>query len=187
MPVKFPAGIDQWEPPPVNTWWNPMTGSLGTNALTLNTMYVYPVEIPAMILQSVAMEVSTVGTAGAVLRAGFYGRAPNGLPNLGNLLADIGTQDATTTGSKTWPTTLTWPGGILWYAVCAQGAGCTIRILTNGHNIPIPFATTSETPGANGPRMGFAVTGITGALPTSGTLAVNNNPPPKIFIRRSAT
>jgi hypothetical protein len=168
-----------------------MPGPLGTNALTLSTLYLYPFQCPKFTLQTVGLEVTTAATAGGVLRAGWYGGWPSQAAAADvsqlSLLADLGTVISTAAGAVTLPTALAAPGGVLWFAVVAQVAACTMRIQTTGHGIPLPFATPAETPGVNGARMGFALAGVTGALPASGALAVNNNPPPKFFLRRSVT
>lgn len=182
MPL-VPRGIVA---PPLDTWWNPMISGLGTAALVVNTMYLSPLFLPAMTLQTVQLEV-TSATAGALLRLGFYGRGPDQTPNLGQVLADLGTRDASTVGAKLYPSTLSWAGGIIWAAVVVQGAACTIRSQPEGYGVAIPFANSTETPGTGSARSCHAVTGVSGALPTTGTTASNATQAPKLFFRRSAT
>ncbi len=179
--------VPNWvKPPGLNCWINPVRGSLAAVALTLNTLYLWPVILPAMTLQSIQLEVTTLGTSG-LLRAGFYANDPNfNQPELSGLLADLGTQSSATVGAKTYATSLVWPGGILWYAVVSQTTACSIRVMNSGSAIALPFPV-GDTPGTNNARFGLAVTGVTGALPTSGTWTSNSNPDAKLFVRRSAT
>jgi hypothetical protein len=185
--MRFPNGLNRWPIPPLNTWWNPMPGGISAQALVLNTLYVWPVEVPPMTLQSVSMEVTTVG-AGSLLRAGFVTVGDvSGSTVITGSLADLGTQDGGVVGAKTWATSLVWPGGILWCAVVAQTAACTVRGLTNSHGVPLPFATAAETLPTNNAKCSFSLAGVTAGIPASGALASGNVTQPKIFFRRSAT
>jgi hypothetical protein len=173
-------------PPPLNTWWNPMPGAISAQALVLNTLYLFPVRVPAMTLQSLGLEVSTLA-AGSVLRAGIVTVGiVGGNIQLTGVLADLGTQDAATVGFKTFSTSLAWGGGDMWVAVAAQGAACTIRGLTNSHGVPMPLATTAETPGTNNARCTLSIAGVTGAIPASGALVSGSVTQPKLWLRRSA-
>lgn len=187
LPENSLPPVPRWvKPPQLNCWLNPTRGPLSVVALTLNAMYLWPVMLPAMTLQSAQLEVTTLGTSG-LLRMGFYPNNPEfNQPVLSGLLADLGTQSSATVGAKTYPTTLVWPGGILWLAVVAQTTGCSVRVHTGGSPIPLPLPA-GDTPGTNNARLGLIVTGVSGALPTSGVWASNINPEAKLFVRRSAT
>lgn len=175
-------------PPPLGTAWNPMPGGVSAQALTLNSMVVWPVLVPVITLQSIALEVSTLGT-GSLLRAGFVtlGRVGGDLRITG-LLEDLGTVSAATVGSKTFTSTLTHPGGILWCAAVAQTAACTVRGLSAGHGIGLEFPTAATVTPANNACASYTLAGVTGAIPaTSGALTISGTTQPKIFFRRSAT
>lgn len=194
MPKKFLNGAistpaTPWigPPPQLNSWHNPSRGpGTGTFALTLNTLYLWPVTSPGLTLKNVQLEVTTLGASG-LLRCGFYEHDYTLFrPVLGSPIADLGTQSSATTGAKTFPSSAVLPYGILWFAVVAQTIGCTVRSSTTGHGFSMNLLP-GEAPGNNNSRNNFRVTGVVGALPTAGTLASAGDTDPKVFFQRSAT
>jgi hypothetical protein len=179
------------EAPPLNVLWHPGNGSLGTIAPTLNTMYLYRFQSCAMTCQQLVASVTTA-VASSFLRMGLYADGGDGRPDqVGAPLVDLGQQSSAVVSNPVWPTTFVMDGRIYWLAMVLQGVtGVSVRTLVNGHGLPMSYATTAETFPTNGAKMGHAVAGVTGALPTGiGALspASNNNPPPQFAFRRSVT
>lgn len=125
-----------------------------------------------LIVQSVAIEViTTPGGAGSVMRAGLFKDNGEGT-NPRNLIADLGTQDTTGLGMKTWTVNREMVAGRLWVGIAAQGAASpppTIRV-DQAPNGPIYGTVGGASVTAFFPR---AITGMTGAFPDP----VNPNSP----------
>lgn len=164
--------------------WFHIGGNLTTQALTLNQMVLYPIRVPKQALQSIALEVTTLGASG-LLRVGFYGMTSTGAPDLaGGPLLDAGTQSSATTGVKTWTISWTPSAEEIYLAVVAQTAGCTVRAVTT----PISWSQllllgTGESPTTNANKFAQAVASVTGALPSSGTPTTTSVFPPKIWLQ----
>lgn len=100
-------------------------GTPSTLLLTLDHLTFVPFTVGrSCTINQILLEVTTVGTAGAVLRAGIYADA-DGLP--GALIVDGGTQIATTVGLKTYTISAPVTAGRIWVASAAQVAACTVR------------------------------------------------------------
>jgi hypothetical protein len=119
--------------------------------------------LPAGRIDRLCLEVTTAGSAGAIVRLGAYQFSPTGFP-VGALIVDAGTVDATTGGAKELAVSIDHPGGPIWLAAVNQGAPTTlpqIKGVQSGrtwlpHNVLL-------VPGTN--RLGFMATGVTGGLP----------------------
>lgn len=99
------------------TWGIPSVTTLST---TLNRMYATAIYVPKGAgIDRVAIEVTTVGGAGSVIRMGLYANGTNGV---GGLLFDAGTVDsASSTGWK--EITVSWTNltdDIYWLVAVAQ-------------------------------------------------------------------
>lgn len=131
-----------------------------TQATTLNQARLTPMVIPkARTITELAMEVTTGGAAGAVVRAGIYDSDSNGRP--GALLADLGTQVSTGVGIITFPANLTLPPGLIWIAGVSQVAVCTLRSVVGSSRF-----ITNTTLAASSDRASFLRAGVSGALPS---------------------
>lgn len=112
------------------------------------------------------IRVTTVGTAGAVIRLGVYADS-SGYP--GALISDWGTVDATVTGDKT--VTISWAptGGIYWLVAACQVAASSTQANAGNAN-PTPFGISDQyfgNVGAANPA-GYGDT-MTGALAANWT------------------
>jgi hypothetical protein len=131
---------------------------------TLNRGYTYPQWIPRdFISQSVHAEIQTA-TPSAFWRFGAYDDDGTGQP--GDLLADWGQVDSSTSGLKAIVSALTWPelGGLVWLIGVPQGASAPIRGSSGGP----AMAGLSQDLTLQGTRSGIRCNNaITGALPAT--------------------
>lgn len=169
-------------------WWAPSTSATGTGSLgTLNVMILAPLRLPAATgLGALAVEVATAGTTGGLLRAGFYGSTANGTPDMSNLLVDLGTVASTTTGIKTFTpgSAVTLPKGMVWFALVAQTATCTVRTSTGANEIAMPYPS-GVNPSAGSNIQVLNVGGVSAGLPTSGSPGAGTIliAPPKLWLQ----
>lgn len=150
-------------------------GPLGvpaTGTPTAGQLALAPFDLSRMaVLTSVVAEVTTAGSAGAVVRLGIYADNGSGLwPDA--LILDAGTIDASTVGNKeiTLAAAKALPPGRYWVGGASQGAPTTAPVLrtvgTNGAEfLPSASASASNIP------TGAANNSITDALPASFTPA----------------
>jgi hypothetical protein len=173
-------------PPQPDCWHSPQRGaSSAPQLLGLNALNLWPVVLPGMALQQVQIEVTAASAAGGLLRAGLYGHdSALFRPNLGGLIQDWGAQASDTVGAKLYATTATIAEGVYWVALVAQVATCSVRA-TNVGAFPTNLLP-GESPGTVNTRNSFQMTGVSGALPTGGTLATAGLSDPRVFFRRSA-
>lgn len=119
-------------------------------------------------LDRIAVEVTTVGTSGAVIRLGIYDAAADGTP--GNLVLDAGTVSGTSTGVKEVTISPSLDRGWYFLAAAVQGAAgtrpTTRTMATGGRQVGHAAVATIFT----FPARGYFQTGVTGALPASFTL-----------------
>jgi hypothetical protein len=137
----------------------------GTGLLVLNELVVVPFFTPrAVSMANLGLEVTTIGTAGAVVRLGmYYGTldAPT------TLAIDAGTIVATSTGFKEVAAGFANLSGAFWLAAVAQVAASTVRVI-NGSPMHPP-ASIAAPENAAGLKHNAAVAG---ALPAT---FVNDN------------
>jgi hypothetical protein len=144
-----------------------------TNTLMVQAQVLY---VPIMVYGATTMtaftvQVTTGGSAGAVLRGGLYkGDGTAGRPS--TRVIDGGTQPATTNGvnvSFIWGAQ-TLPAGLYWIAVVGQGAPATQSTLSFNNGIGnspyVTDPTNAQTSGA-----GYSQAGVAGALPATATPA----------------
>lgn len=177
------AGLSSWLAsdyhPPItaNPLPNALRGTLTGNYLHINpgasttTTYgngvanMQCLDVDAAIsITNMVCEVTTLGSAGAVVRLGLYADDGTGT-RPGTLLVDAGTIDATTTGVKTsGAITVTLTPGRYWAAAVIQGAPTTTPTLrvNNGTSGAIPLPSLP-----NLAAMFPAASGVTGALPAT--------------------
>lgn len=104
---------------------------------------------PVTIDQTLVECVTTPGGAGSLVRGGWY--LDNGtFDKPGTLIVDMGTVDTSTTGVKTFSSTLTLPVGRVWCAMAPQGVPApnpTLRTVLNNyapHTTPTMTTATSQ-------------------------------------------
>lgn len=136
------------------------TVSQSVNSLQFRAFYV-PVRRG---FDRIGINVTTAGTAGAVLRLGLYNGAA-GVPT--SLIVDAGTVDATTTGAKEVTISVTLDPGIYFTAIVAQVAVSTVSAYASTTALPwLAPDTATSAPTATTGSLGRAHAGtVTGALP----------------------
>lgn len=132
-------------------------------------------------IDRIACRVTVAGTTGALVRLGLFRIDPRS--GALTLLVDGGTVSAESTGIKSVTVSQAVKAG--WHilpVVAVQGAAGTRPTLTivNGTDPMIGHADADTTMGT--PLGGWAVTGITGAFPSTATGSVNGAPP-RLVIR----
>lgn len=143
----------------------PTTGTPSAGQLTLAPMNIDRV----CLLQALVAEVTTVGSAGAVVRLGVYKDDGSGLFP-GALVVDAGTIDATVLGNSTITlgTAIPLPPGRYWVGGASQGAPSTAPIMrTVGTSGAVLMPSTTAS--ASNIPTGAAQNGVTGALPSAYT------------------
>jgi hypothetical protein len=148
------------------------SATLGTGTLRLA-----PFWIPnAVTLTRLGADVATVGEAGSKFRIGLFADNGSGLP--GSLILDAGTinGDSATiqeiTVSQALAPGLYWFGGAIQVVTTTQP---TMRTGTPWAHVPLGVPAT---PAANTTILGYAQTGVTGALGNfSYSSALASNPP----------
>jgi hypothetical protein len=121
------------------------------------------------------MFVTVAGSAGALIRLGIYDLA-------GNLIIDAGTVDASVTGDL--EISISQPVDAGWYLLAAvrQGSaatGPTIRSNTAGAGF---FGANAASATASASNYQLA-TGVSGALPSTGTVLYNAQPSGRVAVK----
>lgn len=165
-------------------YYSPLSTGSTTNTSTEALLRAIPV-VPAIgtTINALAFEVTTAGSAGALVRVGVYRTAANGIDL--ELIVDGGTIDATTAGTKT--KSLTAPvkaGEIIWLASVPQGAATTAPILRCIQNTtPVYLGATDPNLMMQNQLSGLQVSGVTGALPTTITAPGPTTAPHKMLVK----
>lgn len=156
-----------------------------SNALTTGTLRLAPWFVASPItIDRIGAEITTVGESGSKLRVGVY--SDNGHAFPGALLLDAGqiagdsatVQDLTV--SQVIPAGLYWVGGAVQSVVTTQP---TVRI-TNNVYLPVPIVGSNTTPSAGATMVGYAQTGVTGALPANFTTSITpTGSAPRVHVR----
>lgn len=153
---------------------NGVTTARSSKAATQNTMFL----LPFMLLidattSSIAFEV-TGNVATAVVRLGFYALDATTLLPTGAAVVDFGTTTADTTTTKTFAAVQALTAGGWALAFVGQTAAPTIRHCA-GFN---PFVASATFPAGTGLgwNNGWVQTGVSGGLPTIGSLADSDTP-----------
>jgi hypothetical protein len=153
-------------------------------------LYLFPMTLPVETpIDRAILDCSTLGTG--FLRHGVYAHDPNtGQPVPTAPLADFGTLDITTTGIKgdtNLAAIVTIPK-VFWYGICWQvtnTTGPTIRVLST----PLHFGTVdlgSTAPATSAAsRLGYFMSGVTGAFGALSGLTVHAVTPPSLILRRA--
>lgn len=124
----------------------------------------------AVTVDALGTNLNPAGSAGSVIRLGIYRAGTDGLPN--QLVVDGGTADSASAGNKQVTFTATALSvGLYWLVIAPQGAAATrptLRVINSpnyGNNL---FGNTSL---GDATTLGFSVTGYTGALPATFSMA----------------
>lgn len=138
-------------------------------ALKANTAYAAELIVPrAATFDSIAVEVTTPA-AGSTLRLGVYADDGGGAP--GALVADFGTVDAGTAGSRALSISQVLQPGLYWVVVAALGGAPSIRTLSGAGSgmVPQPLTGTAVCNGYVGahPTDALAATWTPAAVPTT--------------------
>lgn len=134
-----------------------------TGTFSNGVLFFVPLDVAsAFTINKIAAEVTTVGSAGSVLRYGLYADDGTGTTP-GALLDDWGTIAATSLGLRTLTVGKALTPGRYWLAVVAQGVPVTNPVLrTSAATLGQPLTATP----ANLAIIAPARSGVTGALPT---------------------
>lgn len=166
-------------------WGLPGYAVTGTAAWADGAMKFVPLFLPSGTYDRLGVEVTVVGTAGALYRMGIYADTGDVFP--GALVVDGGTVDVTpSTGVKQVTINTTIAAGLYWLAAVSQGGAATpatVRYASPLSDGSIGNVTISA---FTFPLRGLSLAGVTGALPGTGATAVNEGTPTITAIRRSA-
>src|SRR5215207_3731226 len=122
-----------------------------------------------------AVEVTVVGTTGAVVRIGRYADDGTGYP--GALISDDGTIDGTTAiGIKEviYGSAWTPAAGLYWLVAVVQGAAATRPTLSRAQNTLYPLVGRTNLTGTLLQRVGYSQAAVSGALPANFTATVTS-------------
>lgn len=142
----------------------------------------------ACTIDRVAVQVTTAGSSGSVVRIGIYKLAYSATGALvATLLYDAGTVSGTTVAvveaNLTTPLPVPESTG-LWVTATGQGTPTTQPVLASGdlNGLSLPFSTSTAALGNLG---GLQASGNPSALPTSPTVSATNVPAPRVALRTS--
>lgn len=150
----------------------------GTLVMTINLLSyaAFYVRRPTT-FDRIALEITTIGAAGSIVRLGVY--QDNGTYRPGTLLVDAGTIDSTVLGVSELVILQVLPSGTVWLAAVAQVAVPTCR--SRFSNILSP---TGENPAGNANVDAWDDTGvIAGALPATASPTRSQTARPKLYLR----
>lgn len=154
-------------------------GILTTGALTDGVLYYVPLEVPkAITVSELYMNVTTIGAAGSLIRAGIYASDADGDPS--TLVIDAGTKVGDTSGHKQWAISQALAAGRYWLAAVGQGGVAMPQVYKQDYLAgQMPVATANQMVGR-----GFQQTGVSGALPASATPVINDSTiPPRVLAK----
>lgn len=163
----------------------PSTSPVTTLLLVESRMYLTPIYIAQRVgLFGWAFEVTTIGTAGAIVRGGLYANDPASGNPTGPPIFDR-TQASTSLGL--WvPGIPSFPGvgpGVFWIAAVGQGAPATQATLRAIGGF-LPWAETTVRFPNEFDGMGKLSNGVTGALPTlSGAILTSGTVAPRLALQ----
>lgn len=134
-------------------------------------------------LDRIGLEVTSAGTAGALIRLGIYEDNGDGIP--GALVIDAGTVDATTTGVKEIVISQALARGDFHLAAAVQGAAATRPTIRahSGSDAMFPAGHPTATQISAYPIAGSYQTGVTGALPATAAITNPTTVPPRVLVR----
>lgn len=167
-PAMYPVAVGQWFASPHE--------AIFAQATTLNRVLYVPVWVPADVtaVDGIQIEVTTVGSTGAVVRLGLHlPHATTKFPDA--RVIDGGTVDATSGGgaagvrSLTIASTAVTPNSLIYVSVVSQGATATLRYANSGLwllAMGVPSATNTDCMKAS-PSFGWFEAGVSGGFGTT--------------------
>lgn len=183
-PIAAPAAAKY--APRVGGWQAvPMVGASGTLAMTASRLYFVSASFAPGQVDRIALRTTTGGGAGSVIRVGIYAPTADGLP--GTLLADLGTQVSTGTGTLEWTTTAGVNGLVMLAAAAQVGTAPTIAGLSGADGVrsnsgSLYFSSSGLNVFSNGVS-GYSQDSVTGALPATATPVADGGSMPVFGIR----
>jgi hypothetical protein len=157
-----------WEPGQV--YWNGQSHLTTVHATNLNQLRCSPLIVPNHAsIAKIGAEISTVGSAGSVIRLGIFANLDGGCYP-GDLILDAGTIDGTsqTVQDITLAALLELPPGLYWTGFASQVATCQVRAHAS-QTYPVPISPGTAKPSANATGSTYVQTGVSGALPSTFT------------------
>jgi hypothetical protein len=160
----------------VGQWFANPHESIFAQTTTLNRALYVPIWIPADVtaVDGIQIEVTTVGSTGAVVRLGLHlPHATTKFPDA--RLIDGGTVDATSGGgaagvrSLTIASTAVTPNSLIYVSVVSQGATATLRYANSGLwllAMGVPSATNTDCMKAS-TNFGWFEAGVSGGFGTT--------------------
>lgn len=145
--------------------------------------FATPLMMPTVTLDRIGCDVTTVGSAGAVIRLGIYADG-GGYPDA--LILDAGTLDATSTGGtniREITISQTLNMGLYWLAFVIQGGATTRPTVRRYHN-KSAFGEIAQTDNNfNWGKNSYVQSSVTGALPSNWTSTTTDSDTPMISVR----
>lgn len=173
-----------WGPAPVGltslmrTGEDTIAGYVGGSfAFSNGNLLLHPFPIPrAVTATRIGVDITSGGSAGSVVRSGIYADDGTGKP--GALILDAGTVVGTGTGLILATISQVLSPPFVWVGAVNQGAPASTATLGyfNIGALPGPF-------GGGGYFQAWSTTGVTGALPASGSAFVRDNTPIVVSLR----
>jgi hypothetical protein len=163
-------------------WYVPQVHSVVTGIRAEGAFEAAAFDVDASAtLDRIACDITVAGSSGAVVRLGIYDTDANGTP--GALVLDAGTVNGASTGILTIATSQAVAPGRYWLGAVSQGAAGTRPTLR--------VASGTSLPGVGAPGGGFIqfsargyqMTGVSGALPGSFTIAAAASTTPQVAVR----
>lgn len=157
-----------------------------SGALSNGTLRIAPWAVTREIsFDRIGAEISVVGEAGSKLRLGIY--EDNGSCFPGKLVLDAGQINGDSATVQELVCSQTLPVGLFWIGAVVQSAPATTPTVrcVNAWSPPVPIAMSVVPPTAGATAVGFATSGVPGALPDTfpvGT-AFATGSAPRLFVR----
>lgn len=158
--------------------WTSKAGSAFSTGFLRAVPFMLPRETA---FDQIACEVTSGGTAGAVVRLGCYAAGADGSP--GALVFDAGTVETEATGVKTIAIVKTLPADVYWLVGCTQVAASSLMSVTGAAYGLLPSSTFAGS-SIRGWRDNAG--GQTGALPATFPAAQNEQTSPILVQLRVA-
>jgi hypothetical protein len=167
-----------------NSYYAP-EGNRSTVTTVLNQMTAVPFFVSnTESFDRIGAEVTTVGTAGSVVRLGIY--ADSGVGQPGALVLDAGTIAGDVQAAAEITINVTLPAGLYWLAAVGQTIGTPImRCLSATNTVPCGVATLAVATGAS-PQMGHRMAGVTAGLPNPFVVGGQSAGPVLVVMRASS-
>ncbi|WP_018348211.1 hypothetical protein [Longispora albida] len=157
----------------------PVGPVLSSVTVTLGELLLVPFLVhPGSVADAFSVDVSP-SAVGASLRFLIYGATPSGQPAA--QLADLGLQDASSTGAKLWTPTgglFTFTSPVYWFGLLAQGAAPGVRAANTWH----PLVATDVPPSGTGTASGYGQTGV-GTSPPANFTGTAPRSAPRVAVR----